>query len=70
MESPDENAKLIRLLFAEQENGNTVYRSSDVNELGGLDEDWPEGFLDVAANEATDFMRMSIEKLRQKNKLN
>jgi len=66
MESPDENSKLIRLLFAEQEEGNTVYRSSDVNDLGGLDEDWPEGFLDVGANEAASFMRASIGKMREK----
>ena len=66
MEDPKENGKLVRLLFAEQENGNTVYRSSDVNELGGLDEDWPEGFLDVGANEAASFMRVSIGKMREK----
>ena len=66
MEDPEENGKLVRLLFAEQENGNTVYRSSDVNELGGLDEDWPEGFLDVGANEAASFMRVSIGKMREK----
>ena len=65
MESPEENGKLVRL-FAEQENGNTVYRSSDVNELGGLDEDWPEGFLDVGANEAANFMRINIGKMRKK----
>jgi len=68
LESPDENGNLVRLLFAEQENGNTSYRSSDVNENGGLDEDWPEGFLDVGANEAADFMRVSIGKIREKNK--
>jgi len=66
MEDPEENGNLVRLLFAEQENGNTVYRSSDVNELGGLNEDWPEGFLDVGANEAADFMRISIGKMRKK----
>ena len=66
MEDPEENGNLVRLLFAEQENGNTVYRSSDVNELGGLDEDWPEGFLDVGANEAASFMRVSIGKMREK----
>ena len=66
MEDPEENGNLVRLLFAEQENGNTVYRSSDVNELGGLDEDWPEGFLDVGANEAANFMRINIGKMREK----
>ena len=66
MEDPEENGNLVRLLFAGQENGNTVYRSSDVNELGGLDEDWPEGFLDVGANEAASFMRVSIGKMREK----
>jgi len=66
MEDPEENGNLVRLLFAEQENGNTVYRSSDVNDLGGLDEDWPEGFLDVGADEAAEFMRISIGKMRKK----
>jgi predicted ATPase len=66
-ENPETNAQLIRLLFAEQQESNTVYRSSDVNDEGGLEESWPEGFLDVGANEAAEFLRMNIQKWRALN---
>jgi energy-coupling factor transporter ATP-binding protein EcfA2 len=57
-------ADLVRLLFAEQEDGVTSYRTSDVNELGGLSEDWPGGFLDVASDEAGRFLRQTLTKKR------
>jgi predicted ATPase len=67
VEDPEGSGSLVRLLFAEQENGDTVYRSSKVNNLGGLDEDWPNGFLDVGTDEAAEMMRRVLERLRKEN---
>ena len=57
-------ADVVRLLFAEQENGETIYRTSDINELGGLNEDWPAGFLDVAAEESTRLLEQTLARRR------
>lgn len=57
--------QLVGLLFAEQHDGHTNYRASDVNALGGLDEDWPEGFLDLGAREAQSLVQSSLEKRRR-----
>ena len=59
-----ETADIVRLLFAEQENGETRYRISDINEVGGLSVDWPKGFLDVAADESTRLLQQSLAKKR------
>jgi hypothetical protein len=59
-----ENEALVRLLFAEQEEGVTTYRHSDINGLGGLDSDWPKGFLDVAAEEAGELLRLNMDRRR------
>ena len=55
---------VVRLLFAEQTGGETIYRISDVNEVGGLSSDWPKGFLDVAADESTRLLQQSLAKKR------
>ncbi len=55
---------LVGLLFAEQQDGVTTYRESDVNALGGLADDWPSGFLDVASDEAARFLRQTLAKKR------
>ena len=57
-------ADVVRLLFAEQENGETFYRISDINEVGGLSTDWPKGFLDVTADESTRLLQQSLAKKR------
>lgn len=57
-------ADIVRLLFAEQDNGETHYRISDINEVGGLNSDWPKGFLDVAADESTRLLQESLAKKR------
>jgi energy-coupling factor transporter ATP-binding protein EcfA2 len=59
-----ETADIVRLLFAEQEAGATVYSVSDINEVGGLRADWPKGFLDVAAEESTLLLEQSLVKKR------
>ena len=62
----DETQGLVGLLFAEQHDGSTQYRASEVNALGGVDNDWPEGFLDLGAREAQFLVRSSLEKRRQR----
>jgi hypothetical protein len=56
---------LVQLLFAEQENGVTSYRTSQINPLGGLSEDWPRGFLDVGSDEAGLLFRQTVLRQRQ-----
>lgn len=55
-------ADLIGLLFAEQDAGITTYRNSSINEYGGLDADWPRGFLNVAADEAARLLRQNLAR--------
>ena len=57
-------ADAVRLLFAEQEHGETVYQVSDINDVGGLSSEWPKGFLDVAADESTRLLQQSLAKRR------
>ena len=56
---------VVQLLFAEQKNGVTSYRASQINPLGGLSEDWPRGFLDVGAEEAGQLLRQTVQRHRQ-----
>ena len=58
----NQTAHLIKLLFAEQSDGVTSYRESEINEYGGVSEDWPEGFLDLSAKSAQDLVRQSLHK--------
>ncbi len=58
----NQTAHLIKLLFAEQSDGVTSYRESEINEYGGVSEDWPEGFLDLSARSAQDLVRQSLHK--------
>ena len=58
----NQTAHLIKLLFAEQSDGVTSYRESEINEYGGVSEDWPEGFLDLSARSAQDLVRQSLNK--------
>jgi hypothetical protein len=64
----EQTQRLVGLLFAEQHNGHTNYRVSEVNALGGLDEDWPEGFLDLGAREAQALVGSSLEKRRRRSR--
>ena len=58
----DETRKLVKLIFAEQTDGITTYRESEINEYGGLSEDWPDGFLDISAKSAQDLVRHGLRK--------
>ena len=62
----DETPKLVKLVFAEQHDGITTYRESEINEYGGLSEDWPDGFLDISAKSAQDLVRQSLRKRKQR----
>lgn len=62
----DETRKLVKLIFAEQNDGITTYRESEINEYGGLSEDWPDGFLDISAKSAQDLVRQSLRKRIQR----
>ena len=61
----DDTRELVGLLFAEQREGITRYRPSEINPLGGLNEDWPEGFLDLGSREAQTMVQRSLEKRRR-----
>ena len=58
---------LVSLVFAEQHEGITEYRSSTVNAYGGVDDDWPSGFFDVATDEAQALVATSIAKRSQRH---
>ena len=61
----DETQKLVRLLFAEQRDRLTTYRESEINQYGGLSQDWPDGFLDISAKSAQDLVRHTLRKRMQ-----
>ncbi len=58
----NQTGNLVKLLFAEQSDGITSYRESEINEYGGVSEDWPDGFLDLSAKSAQDLVRQSLNK--------
>ena len=53
---------LVGLLFAEQEAGVTTFRDSLIDEYGSVQDDWPDGFLDVSAREAQALITTSLTK--------
>lgn len=61
----DETQKLVRLIFAEQRDHLTTYRESEINQYGGLSQDWPDGFLDISAKSAQDLVRHTLRKRMQ-----
>ena len=61
----DATHDLIRLVFAENRDGVTSYREPEVNQYGGIGDDWPTGFLDLGAREAQDLVRESLTKRKR-----
>jgi predicted ATPase len=57
---------LVGILFAEQKNGVTQYRSPSINKFGGLGSDWPDGFLDVGAGEMENLLVAGLAKRKKK----
>jgi len=45
-------ADAVKILFAEKVDGVTEFREPTINKYGLLEDDWPEGFLDLSAREA------------------
>ena len=63
----DDIGELVRIVFAERDdNGHTSFRPSDINPLGGLSEDWPDGFLDVGARDAQKLLQAGLAKHRRR----
>ena len=62
----DKTQQLIKLIFAEQHNHITTYRESEINQYGGLSQDWPDGFLDISARSAQDLVRHTLRKRSQR----
>ena len=57
--------ELIRLVFAESQDGVTSYREPEINPYGGTGDDWPAGFLDLGAREAQALVRESLAKRKR-----
>ncbi|MCY4294810.1 MAG: AAA family ATPase, partial [Acidimicrobiaceae bacterium] len=61
-----DTAGLVRVVFAERNaEGHTTFRPSDINPLGGLSQDWPDGFLDLGARDAQKLLRAGLAKHRR-----
>ncbi len=53
----------IQLLFAAKDDeGNTEYTPSEINQYGGVTEDWPDGFLDESAKSSRELLTAGLEK--------
>ena len=61
----DATHELIKLVFAESRDGVTSYREPEINQYGGIGDDWPAGFLDLGAREAQDLVRESLTKRKR-----
>jgi predicted ATPase len=57
-------SRSIGLLFAEQESGESQYRTTTISPSGGLSQGWPKGFLDVGSNEADEFLTEALRRRR------
>ena len=65
----DHLGSLIGLLFAQRDDdGLTSFRASNINPIGGLSEDWPDGFLDVGARDAQRLLLAGLDKHRRRNR--
>lgn len=62
----NEVGELVRIVFTERDaEGHTLFRPSDINPLGGLSEDWPDGFLDLGARDAQKLLQAGLAKHRR-----
>ena len=68
VEAPEQLNDTIMLQFAETDaDHNTVYRPSVINPDGTLSDDWPEGFFEVASDEATELLKALIQQRRKED---
>jgi len=52
---------LMKIYFVEKKNGQSTFRSVDVNKYGAI-MDWPEGFFDQSQSEAEEILRAATKK--------
>ena len=59
----NETHKYAQLLFAAKDNtGNTNYTPAEINQYGGISEDWPDGFIDESAKATKELLVAGLEK--------
>lgn len=58
----DATRDAVQILFAEQHDGSTVFRSGEVDTYGGLTNDWPEEFLDLDVEANEKLIRAALAK--------
>lgn len=63
-EGTEVEKEAIGILFAQQTDGITQYRAAEINEIGGI-VNWPQGFLDLGANEAKELLYAATVKLEK-----
>jgi len=63
-EGTEAEKEAIGILFAQQTDGITQYHAAEINEIGGI-VNWPQGFLDLGANEAKELLVAAKAKLEK-----
>jgi predicted ATPase len=63
-EGTEVEKEAIGILFAQQTDGITRYHAAEINEIGGI-VNWPQGFLDLGANEAKELLYAAKAKLEK-----
>ena len=63
-EGTEAEKEAIGILFAQQKDGITQYHAAEINEIGGI-VNWPQGFLDLGANEAKELLYAAKAKLEK-----
>lgn len=64
----EEIASLMKIYFAEKDDGASTFRDVNVNQYGAI-LDWPKGFFDQSQSEAEKILRTGIEKKQRQRKL-
>ena len=63
-EGTEVEKEAIGILFAQQTDGITQYHAAEINDIGGI-VNWPQGFLDLGANEAKELLYAAKAKLEK-----
>ena len=63
-EGTEAEKEAIGILFAQQTDGITQYHAAEISEIGGI-VNWPQGFLDLGANEAKELLVAAKAKLEK-----
>lgn len=58
----DDTKNLVKIYFAEQQDGSTSFKSADLDAYGGLAGDWPPEFLDLNLEAAERLVDAAIKK--------